>query len=61
MIIDTIKVLKANDGMILTDGEIYAKTVLLPEGRTADEFHEITESEYNEVLKELENDTDVCE
>lgn len=51
MIIENIKVLKADEGMRLTDGEIYAKTVLLPEGRTADEFTEITEEEYTEIVK----------
>lgn len=51
MIIENIKVLKADEGMRLTDGEIYAKTVLLPEGRTAEEFSEITEAEYNEIVK----------
>ena len=54
MIIDTIKVLKADEGMRLTDGEIYAKTVLLPEGRTAEEFSEITEEAYEEIMKEQE-------
>lgn len=54
MIIDTIKVLKADEGMRLTDGEIYAKTVLLPEGRTAEEFSEITEETYEEIMKEQE-------
>lgn len=54
MIIDTIKVLKADEGMRLTDGEIYAKTVLLPDGRSADEFTEITEEAYEEIMKEQE-------
>ena len=51
MIIENIKVLKAEEGFRLTDGEIYAKTVLLPENRTADEFTEITEAEYEEILR----------
>ena len=55
MIIENIKVLKADEGMRLTDGEIYAKTVLLPEGRTADEFSEITESDYLNIIKEKDN------
>lgn len=54
MIIENIKVLKADEGMRLTDGEIYAKTVLLPEGRTAEEFSEITEEAYKEIMKEQE-------
>ena len=55
MIIENIKVLKADEGMRLTDGEIYAKTVLLPEGRTADEFSEITETEYEKIMEEQED------
>ena len=51
MIIENIKVLKADEGMRLTDGKVYAKALLLPEGRTADEFSEITEEEYIEIEK----------
>lgn len=54
MIIENIKVLKADKGMRLTDGEIYAKTVLLPENRSAEEFSEITEEEYIEIEKAKE-------
>lgn len=54
MIIENIKVLKADEGMRLTDGEIYAKTILLPENRSADEFSEITEEEYIEIEKAKE-------
>ena len=56
MIIENIKVLKADDGMRLTDGEIYAKTILLPENRSAEEFTEITEEEYNEIEKAKEQE-----
>ena len=47
--------------MRLTDGEIYAKTILLPENRSAEEFSEITEAEYIEIekAKELENGTEI--
>lgn len=50
---ETIKttVLKADDGKILTDGEMYGRTVYLAKNRTADEFHEITEAEYEEIQK----------
>jgi hypothetical protein len=56
MIIENIKVLKADEGMRLTDGEIYAKTILLPENRSAEEFSEITEAEYIEIKKAKENE-----
>lgn len=54
MIIENIKVLKADEGMRLTDGEIYAKTILLPENRSTEEFSEITEAEYIEIKKAKE-------
>lgn len=48
----TIDVLKADEGKILTDGSVYGKTIYLAANRTADEFHEITEGEYNEIKGE---------
>lgn len=56
MIIENIKVLKADEGMRLTDGEIYAKTILLPENRSAEEFTEITEAEYEKIEKAKEQE-----
>ena len=42
----------ADDGMILTDGETYGKVIFLGAGRSADEFHEITEEEYNKLQED---------
>jgi DNA-binding ferritin-like protein (Dps family) len=50
MKIETVKYLWASDGMWLTDGKIYAKVLKLAENRSADEFHEITDEEYNTIL-----------
>ncbi len=50
----TRMILYADENMILTDDEIYGKTVYLAEGRSASEFHEITEVEYEKILKEEE-------
>ena len=50
------KILIADDGMRLTDGEVYAEILQLPECRSVEEFSEITEAEYIEIekAKELE-------
>lgn len=47
-------VLSADEGMILTDGKTYGTTVLLGEGRSAEEFCEITEEEYAEIVAKSE-------
>ena len=47
----TLNKLIADDGKILTDGETYGREIFLGKGRSADEFHEITEEEYEEILK----------
>ena len=54
--ITTIK-LTASEGMVLTDGENYGKEVFLAEGADADEWHEITQEEYDE-LTEQESEPD---
>ena len=54
MKIETRTVLKADEGMILTDGEIYGRTILLGENRKAEEFHEITEEEYDAKTQTVE-------
>lgn len=50
----TVNVIKAEKGKILTDGTIYGRTIYLAKGRTADEFHEITEDEYNDIIAQEE-------
>ena len=50
----TTTVLSASEGYILTDGEVYGRIIYLAKDRTPDEFHEITEEEYQEILKEQE-------
>ena len=49
-----IKKLTASDGMILTNGEAYGKEIYLGCNDSADNWHEITEEEYNEICKEAE-------
>ena len=41
----TQRILTADEGMYLTDGETYGKTVVLPEAADASAWSEITEEE----------------
>ena len=47
-------ILYAEEGKILTDGEIYGRTIYLAEGRSAEDFREITEEEYREITRKEE-------
>ena len=53
MIITTEKgtIKSDTEGMLLTDGETYGIEYLLGEGRNIDEFHEITEEEYQSIME----------
>lgn len=42
----------ADDGKVLTDGSVYGTTISLAEGKTADEFYEITKEDYMKMLEE---------
>ena len=44
-------ILYADEGKILTDGEVYGKQVFLGEDRNAEEFYEITDKEYDEIIE----------
>lgn len=50
----TRKILYADDGKILTNGEIYGKQIFLAEGVSEEGFREITEVEYEQMLADGE-------
>ena len=50
----TRTVIYADEGKVLTNGEIYGTQIFLAEGQSADEFYEITQEEYEEITKEDE-------
>ena len=52
----TIQITKltASNGHVLTNGEAYGKEIYLGKFDTPDNWHEITDAEYAEILKEQE-------
>ena len=52
MKINTLTVLEADEGKILTDGETYGRTVIIPKDKSVEEFTEIPESKYEEIVKQ---------
>ncbi len=57
---ETIKqiILTADEGMYLTNGETYGKTVVLPESADVNDWYEITEQDYENITAKQEGDTD---
>lgn len=47
----TRTVLYAEEGKVLTNGEVYGTQIFLAEGETADNYHEITAEEYETLIK----------
>lgn len=45
-------ILKADDGYVYTDGEIYGTKIYLAEGKSAEDFYLITVEEYNIRMEE---------
>lgn len=54
----TRTVLIADEGKMLTDGEIYAKSVELGDWDKAENYHEITTEEYEKIIENFEPDED---
>lgn len=45
------KILYADDGMVLTNGNTYGKVIYLAENADAREYYEITQEEYDKILQ----------
>ena len=46
--------LKADEGKVLTNGEVYGKIIVLGNGDVAENYREITDEEYWELMAEGE-------
>ncbi len=47
-----LRKLTADSGKVLTNGEAYGKEIYLGKGDKAENWHEITEEEYQKITKE---------
>lgn len=56
--IETIELRKitASEGMVLTNGEAYGKEVYLGKNDRQENWHEITDAEHKEILKQQETE-----
>lgn len=48
--------LKADEGKVLTNDTVYGRVIILGNGDSADNYREITAEEYNEYLKQQEDE-----
>lgn len=52
-------VITADDGKILTNGETYAKKLVLGEWDKAENYHEITEKQYQKILAKQNEENNI--
>jgi hypothetical protein len=50
----TVRKLTASEGYVLTNGDVYGKEVYLGVNDCAENWYEITDAEYNNIMAKLE-------
>ena len=50
----TLKEIVASEGHVLTNGREYSKKIYLGVNDSADNWHEITDAEYTDIMKKLD-------
>lgn len=63
VITENINIIKltATDGYVLTNGEAYGKEIYLGCNDKPENWHEITDAEYEEILKRLNEENEGAE
>lgn len=51
-----MEIIKASEGMILTNGTVYAKEVRLGDWDDKSNYYEITQEEYEKIINEVLKD-----
>ena len=52
-------IIRASQGLWLTDGKNYGKTISLANGASVDDYHEITDAEYEQILEKEAEENDM--
>lgn len=53
------RIITASEGMMLTNGEVYASSVRLGDWDSADNWHEVSKEEYEKKMAEMASDAEV--
>jgi hypothetical protein len=56
MIIEKDNILRASEGYVLTNGEVYCPSVGLGRADKIENWHEITEEEYNAIVEQVKEE-----
>ena len=56
-----LTLLEADEGKVLTKNDNYCSSVLLRKGETSEGWTEITQEEYENIIKEMEENADSLE